>query len=657
MDRHHRSSRASLETSTPRRTSATPPPTTQTPREARWRRITRKILVGIAIGVASLWLLWVVVANVALETRIVRDAFDTFPKRTIDWSSAWTLWPGVFHVRDAHLRVRNFDSEILLVVDEGWIDVDLFALAKKKLVVRDAEVHGVSLRFRKRLDPREPLPKTYALPPIEGFEPIPWMNLAEWEPPKDDAHFDLLTIDVRHVTGDVREVWIQDYRFTGDARAWGGFYLRPGKELEIGPAHFESSWGVVRVGPDVAMEGGGSIDAHMPRFPLTLWSSDEMVNAMKRVDVKLDVRIPSWAFLEHRHLGDAPPHLLGGTATLHLDGHVRDAELWTGTKLTIDVHDLTVEAPKKATVKSSATFTAEVKGPDDARVMIFDAVVRDVDVRLDGAARFPMHVPTLAVLVKAKNLPLRKPFNDARVSVDSRDVQLTDLRIFQQILSPDGKATIGEGAAIGSLHLDTVPVSGFGDARATLSTHTASVRIGDAVIAGSVEVDAKAAWVNLSTFDADLSKSAIDLRDVRYAKGSERGAPWWGRIDFDRAIVHPKSKTTKASFTSTIRMRDVRPILATYASMNDMPKWLREMLAMEDFHGTATARIGDSIDLDDFRATSTDAAVGARVHVTKEHKNGAIFVDWKGLSLGIELHDGSTKPILEDPRGWFEAQR
>ena len=70
---------------------------------------------------------------------------------------------------------------------------------------------------------------------------------------------DNLTVD------SVREIWIDDYRFTGNASLTGGFFLYPNQQAEIYPTELSSESGVIRSGKEVLAE-----DVHASlaaRFP------------------------------------------------------------------------------------------------------------------------------------------------------------------------------------------------------------------------------------------------------------------------------------------------------------------------------------------------------------------------------------------------------
>lgn len=68
----------------------------------RLLRIVRIVVISLAVA----WLAYLVVANVALRTRL-GPAFVSSDRVTVTWQSGWSLWPMRFHLRDAELDARG----------------------------------------------------------------------------------------------------------------------------------------------------------------------------------------------------------------------------------------------------------------------------------------------------------------------------------------------------------------------------------------------------------------------------------------------------------------------------------------------------------------------------------------------------------------------
>src|SRR5690606_14172094 len=86
-----------------------------------------------------------------------------------------------------------------------------------------------------------------AFPPIEGYLDPPVYK----EPPpppvpeEEDKRF---TIELTSVDAKVLELWFLEYRYQGDARATGGFRLRPGRALRLDPATLNLNGGALTLG-------------------------------------------------------------------------------------------------------------------------------------------------------------------------------------------------------------------------------------------------------------------------------------------------------------------------------------------------------------------------------------------------------------------------
>jgi hypothetical protein len=257
---------------------------------------------ALVVAILSIPILWAIGANIFLSTSLFETIVDQEPEVVdVHFVRAWSLWPGRAHAE--HLRIRGKDSNVewVLELDEVDFDVAVVPLFKQQFHVTRARGSGISFRGRRRVESPLARPEYLAeLPPIPGF---PAMEFRPSRPPgKDvwsDADWHLWTIHLEDVVAEhVREVWVDQGRFRGDARIAGGFYLKPIRHVVVGPIETEIRRGGAELSSKAALEDlagsfGGMIETFDPRM---VHGSD----IVHHVDLHTDLRarVPEVANLD-----------------------------------------------------------------------------------------------------------------------------------------------------------------------------------------------------------------------------------------------------------------------------------------------------------------------------------------------------------------------
>ena len=154
---------------------------------------------------------------------------------------------------------------------------------------------GVVFRIRHRVAPeRAARPEVAALAPIPEFETPAVFEATVPKPPISDQEYDLWTVELGDVDVGVSELWVQQFRFRGSARAHGAFRLKPARSLWVGPAELELGSGRLSAGAETVAENlEGRIDCQVSPF---------------------DVRVPEGRQVLRQNLDADPPARLGSHA-------------------------------------------------------------------------------------------------------------------------------------------------------------------------------------------------------------------------------------------------------------------------------------------------------------------------------------------------------
>jgi hypothetical protein len=208
-------------------------------------------IAGIAL--IALELLYVLVANLALSTGLVRKAINLYPdSMLVTHGRAYTVIPGRVHLSDFSMRMQDQNIQFHLTAAHVRVDVHLLALLGKKFHGDHVRCEGVSFRFVHRVQDAAGMEsRLAAYPPIPGLA-RPALFQVPPPPQATQAEIDALwTVRLDDVEAGLRELWFLEHRWEGGGRATGRFELSPMRRLRVGPAELVLDGGELRAGPHV----------------------------------------------------------------------------------------------------------------------------------------------------------------------------------------------------------------------------------------------------------------------------------------------------------------------------------------------------------------------------------------------------------------------
>ncbi len=217
----------------------------------------------MVLGLLCLELVYVLSANLALSTRLVRAIVQTAAGVKLEYDSAYSLIPGHVRVRGVRLRVEDANIQLQLLVPRASLTLSLHELALRRLHVLAVNCDGVSFRLRHKVhEVGMNGARLAAYAPIEGFAEPP---LYDPTPPAPDPKVKYWEVHIDNVVAQLRELWILEYRFLGDAEARGSFTLRPTTWVQVEPAQLTLRSGSLHAGPHLAAKSiTGTIQASVP---------------------------------------------------------------------------------------------------------------------------------------------------------------------------------------------------------------------------------------------------------------------------------------------------------------------------------------------------------------------------------------------------------
>jgi hypothetical protein len=386
---------------------------------------------------------YLVAMNVFLSTPLFAKVIDADPMVVdIHYARAWSFYPPHVHAKGLTIRATDSHVEWILALDEVTFDFSPLGLARKQFHVTRARGSGISFRVRMKVPPGTSPEQTRWLPPVDSLGPVGVVPPARYPGTWDDARWDLWTIRLEDIVADhVREVWVDGGLFAGDARIAGGFYLRPIREVDVGPIEVDVHEGSTTFdGKTLAEPITGRFDFRLHGFDPRTISDQDLVH---RIDLSADATV-------------VVPSLRALPVTLpardSVDGRVEVPRLAVRVVEGIvrDGTDLEARAARvRATIASHAVSSAVAvrASVDHARLAVageLDGVTSDVGVS----------APHVTLTADSAALDLAAPLTDLHGVIDVPEALAPDAARLAARTLPHAPVRVAHGSLRASARVE-----------------------------------------------------------------------------------------------------------------------------------------------------------------------------------------------------------
>lgn len=601
-------------------------------------------IVGIAVLVAA-WIVYLAVANLLLRLW-VPDLLARRPEKlVVEWDDAWTLLPGLFHVRGLEIREQNRHVQWHGTLDRGWGIVSLFGLTHEELHLRYLSGRGMEVRLRRRIDTHgDPGP---GAPPIPGFANPPDPPPEELYPPKPPEGRWTHRYDRFRVEG-CREIWIDRYRFRGEATVRGGFSVRPRSWIEMERVELEGISGRVTIAEDpVATELEGRIGWTVPRFETRDRPNPEMLDLLDG-RVELETHIEDLGFLD-AYL-DALPRIAvtGGRGRIRAEARAREGAFEPDSRIEADVDDLELyyfgwRAQGRAVVdwrvQPGPRARLEVRFPE-------------FGVLGPGAASAHIEGEGLEVVAATTDVRLRGEREDLSLEMQMPQARIRDFTYYDRYVP---RATAlrfvgGDGSMQG--RFEATRRSGRG--RISIDGKGARALYQDLELTGDFHLSTEIAEVNLEEGRFLLDGSRLDIEEAGVVGEEEGLRDWSASLLAQRAELRLGDTT---SFDGRFRtwMRDTGPLIAVFVERKPLVGLVRERLVVPDAEGEATVEAGpSSLEIRELAFGGEGLEVRGCLSARPDWREGALYFRSKRLDVGVALLPPDRRDLhLFGSRRWF----
>ncbi|MDP2315259.1 MAG: hypothetical protein Q8P41_20340 [Pseudomonadota bacterium] len=654
-------------------------------------------LIGRIVGLALVLPLVVLLGLNVFVNLWLPVLLNLQPERVrITYDVAWMLIPGQVEVRQLRIRSQSPRDQLVIDADRASATVDLPLLVDRTFRAHTLRAQGVSFRFRVRTDapqvpagppvaaiglpgveelklPAPPPPLVVAppplvvapvaprTPPIEGLlnPPVPAPEAIYPPPP---GFWTVVLEDV--VVEDLREIWLEDYHYVGDARVTAAeFVLQPTVHVSTKDAVLEFADGQVLLGEDAMLVGlHGKVDVRLDELRIAD-NVGRSVLGFLSVHAALDATVKNLDFLDF-YLRKAPWFdLSGGAGDLHVDVKMDRGRFLEGSLLTARVDDIASRFLSYSIVGDGGVRFEVAAGADGAPESRLAVDFGDYAITRDGDATPHVEGTGFRVSARTADVAMDAPFTALTVVLELPDSEIRDVGVYNAFL-PRGIGLAlqdGRGRVRGRLEVSTVGNVGHGELFVTGTRIRAS--LDELTLLGDVALHAVIPEGRVGEGWYDISGSRLDLRNVSITSSSNlRGGKdvsrsWWAAVSLPRGHA-AAGAAVFLDANLAVKFRDSVPFITIFSEKHPLPGWARGLLAIDDVSGEARIRLGDDVlHLPSFEVRG---AKGFALSLELRRKQllffGKLYAQYGNLSLGMQILGAENKVQLFNAREWYDQQ-
>lgn len=596
-----------------------------------------RLAMGVVGALLGLELLWLILAQAALNTGFLRARLNAAPEELwFDWRSGWSWFPGRLELQDVRVRGQDERDQWYGEVDRADLAVSVGALFGRRIEGRRSRLEGVVFRLRPRLDAVPPGSVSATnLPAIPGFSnppekaPVVVTHAAHGKPW-------VLMLPRIEVAG-LRELWINEDRLAGA----GGFEGRLDYEIR-GPFRAE----VFRLGlHDGALQHRGALVATNLVLDVrgvlgpTVFREDRGMAILKRLTAELGVKseLLTCGLLD-RHIGTTNSLGLNGPGTMDARLHLAGGRLLPPGRIRVDSPKLGVRL-ERVEVQGAAEIRLEVGGTEQAPTSTLDLQLRRLRLRHATDETEAAEAGELRLRATAFDPWLPEGFREVALDLDLGPLQLPDARVLNGFLPVhlDGRFERGEiGVRAG--YRRTRGGEGKGDLE--VQGEALDFRLGMRDLAGQLVVRTEFA-PNLTNHQVRLANTLVLVTNVTVSGVRNRQSDGWhARVEVKEGRV-AWDKSDLVEGTVAVALCDLRPLLALLREGEDSPGWAKWVPNLKDLKGGAGIRVdAQETSIRDLHLRGAATEILGQLRLREGGPDGIVYARYGLISAALDLRQG-----------------
>ncbi len=597
-----------------------------------------KVLGGVAAVLLCLELVYVVAANAVLRSQLIQNAVSASDGFSLEFSKAYSLWPGHVHVEDVSLRVEDYNVQFEVALGSAEVDIALSELPFKKFRVTKLRSEGTRFRLRHKLiTVGEDAERVAAFPPIKGFADPPYFVGVPLPPTPPDELDDQWSVRIQDVVARVTELWVMEYRFQGAGLAYGSFVVMPERWVQVEPAALDLERGTLMLGSHlVAAKLSGRITCDIPdmRVPET-----EGVQVLRDIiaNLRLHLRGGRLDFLQ-AYLARLGSARYEGQADWDVDLRVARGVFQPGGKVQVRATPFTV---RHELGRLSGDAMLDFGRPDDKPELALSVSAPSLVASREKTSAEAPRLEGVVGGLKIRGVDFKQPLELGAMQVAVKRALAPSLAWFA---SPGTELSGSAEASLTAAQSAERAVNG----EARLRLDDASFARKDFGASGSLQAQLGFSREAAAT-QLELERATVQLTNALLRSGDKRSKPFAATLDGSGLRLDPNAST---SARGLLRLRVSSSEALLPLVMSEPLKGVASTaLDLEELEARAAIQVGaGKLDVQVVDATSGNLRLKGYLSKRDKQPRGAFLLSSGPLNVGVTLSDGETEvsPFVGD---------
>jgi hypothetical protein len=596
-----------------------------------------KVLGGVAAVLFFLQLVYLVAANLLLRSQLIQRAVGASEGFALEFSSAYSLWPGRVHVRDLSLRIEDYNVQFEVALQAADVDIALSELPFKKFHATKLRAEGTRFRMRHKLVAvGADAERVAAYPPIKGFADPPYF-VGVPSPSTAPEDYDLWSVRIEDVVARVSELWVMEYRVQGQGVARGSFVVQPERWVQVRPASLELERGTMKLGPHVVAEKlSGRMSCDIPDMRVPETEGKQVLREIVAA-VRLDLRGGTLEFLQ-AYLSRLGAGRYAGSADWYVDLRLARGVVQAGSKVELRALPLTFHHPFASVSGDTMLSFGRADAAEELALAV--SAPRLVASR-GGVGSPPPSVEAATASMKVRGVDLTGELSLGAAQVAVQLARVPSLAWFAS------EGTQLEGSAEASFKGARHEDSGLtGEARLRLESGSYSRKAFGA--SGNVRAELGFSRDAAATV-LELHEATVELTGALLRSGERRSKSFAARVDGSGLRVDPSSG---ANARGQVRLHVSSAEALLPLVMSDPLRGITDTaLDLEALQARAAIQVSPgTVDVQIVDAQSGNLRLKGYLSKRGKQPHGAFLLSSGPLNVGVTLSDGETEvsPFVGD---------
>jgi len=346
---------------------------------------------------------------------------------------------------------------------------------------------------------------------------------------------------------------------------------------------------------------------------------------------------------------------VSGSSNIKGELHMAEGLPAPGTQIDISSDNLAVHFLEYVS-RGDGRVTLRVEEGGELPDWLMSIDLENADMKRRGEEAAYIQDVVLGLKARVEDVSFESK-DDRRFTLDFEipSARVTDMSVFNANFPPESPIRFTGGEA--SLAADIFLQHDDADGWIRLKSSDVSAAVDDQSIRADLQADILLVDGVPADMMFDISGSILVLDHVKVVGENQ---------DFDQESWSAVLSLSRGETTWTdparlhleidFSMSDSRPIVAMFSNQGWRPKFLTNMMTVEDIEGRATINMADSrIIIPLAGATSDNIEVGAKATITEKTSNGMLYFRYKNFDALLKIRDGKKNLDIIKPLEKYQS--